>query len=87
MQDSTAPGALKLGWPTDGSFGMGSGVAWQPLLPGGAFTVPGGWVCSPLPTNGSVRLVQEEERNPPQEWPEILAEAAAFWGSLPGLGP
>lgn len=81
------PGALKLGRPTDGSFGMGSGVAWQPLLPGGASTVPGGWICSPLLTDSSVRLVQEEERSPPQEWPEILAEAVAFWGSLPRLRP
>lgn len=81
------PGALKLGRPTDGSFGMGSGVAWQPLLPGRASTFPGGWICSPLLTNGSARLVQEEERSPAQEWPEVLAETVDFRGSLPGLGP
>ena len=38
-------------------------------------------LCSPMAQSGSV---QEEERS--LMWLEILGEAAAFWGSLPGLG-
>lgn len=60
---------------------MGSGVAWQRLLSGGASMVPGGGICSLLP-DGSARLSPEGGANPT----ECAGGVAPFPGSLSGLG-
>lgn len=61
---------------------MGSGVAWQPLLPGWAFMVPGGWICSPLLLKAQAGSVQKEEQTPLSvlvEWHPFQA-LCLIWG-------
>lgn len=66
---------------------MGSGVAWQPLLSGRAFRVPGGGVCSPLLTNGSFGLCPEGEAQPTECWGSCTLLGLLAWsGAKSGAG-
>lgn len=61
---------------------MGSGVAWQRLLSGGASMVPGGGICSLLPM-AQPGSVQKEEQTPLSvlaEWHPFRAPCLV-WGN------